>query len=149
MATDEIEVAFGGGKHERVCLTVLGRSHPGSSDFWDGNWLRTSVDVAVGGFTGRFAADLRAEEFRSFNEELSKLYRTLEGHARFETLEGQVSMTLMGNGMGHVALQAELRDRAGTGNRLRLEFATDQTYLPGIIESLDAVDAAWPVQGQL
>jgi len=34
------------------------------------------------------------------------------------------------------------------GNRLQLDFCIDQAYLPDIIDSLDAVDAAWRVQGQ-
>jgi hypothetical protein len=142
---DAVEVILGDSERERIKLTVLGRSHPSCTDYWDGNWLRTDVAVQIGGFSGRFVADLRAEEFRSFSDEVNNLYRALEGDATFTTMEGQVSLLLSGDGMGHVSVKAELLDEAGIGNRLHCEFDIDQTYLPAIIDSLGAIDAAWPV----
>jgi hypothetical protein len=136
-----------GGERGGIRLKVLGLSHPDSTDFWDGNWLRTSVVAHVGGFTGSYATDLRADEFRKFCEELRQLYQTLRGDATFETLEGQVVLVFSGDGLGHVAVKAELMDRAGTANLLRCAFDIDQTYLPAIIESLRTLDATWPVLG--
>jgi hypothetical protein len=145
---DEVEVILGDSERERIKLTVLGRSHPSCTDYWDGNWLRTDVAVQVGGFSGRYVADLRAEEFRSFKDEVNNLYSALDGEAAFTTMEGQVSLLLRGDGLGHVSVKAELLDAAGIGNRLHCEFGVDQTYLPALIDSLEAIDAAWPVLGQ-
>lgn len=143
-----VSIVFGESQRERIELTVLGRSHPTSADYWDGNWLRTKVAVQVGGFAGTFAADLRAEEFRSFRDQLARLYETLDGEATFTTMEGQVLLVLAGDGIGHVSVSADLVDAAGIGNRLHCELAIDQTYLAAVLDSLDAVDAAWPVLGR-
>lgn len=147
LVADAVEVILGDSERERIRLTVLGRSHPTCTDYWDGNWLRTSVSVQIGGFSGSYVADLRAEEFRSFGDEVASLYSALEGDATFTTMEGQVSLVLSGDGMGHVSVKADLRDEAGTGNRLHCEFDIDQTYLPAIIDALGAIDSAWPVLG--
>jgi hypothetical protein len=46
---------------------VLSRSHPGSSDFWDGNWLRTPLSGSLGGFRFEVAqAQLRADVLAVF-----------------------------------------------------------------------------------
>jgi hypothetical protein len=148
LVADAVEVILGDGERERITLTVRGRSHPTCTDYWDGNWLRTNVSVRIGGFSGSYVANLRAEEFRSFGDEMTSLYSALEGDATFTTMEGQVSLLLSGDGMGHVSVKADLSDEAGIGNRLHCEFVIDQTYLPAIIDALGAIDSAWPVLGR-
>jgi hypothetical protein len=73
------------------------------------------------------------------------LERTLEGGATFTTMEGQLSVTLSGDGKGHVHVQGTAADEPGTGNRLEFGFDVDQTYLPGIAETLEHFLAAFPV----
>jgi hypothetical protein len=34
------------------------------------------------------------------------------------------------------------------GNSLRFQYALDQTYLPPIIDALDAAEDSWPVVGR-
>ncbi len=143
-----MRVVFGKPETDGIEVTVLGRSHPGSTDFWDGNWVRTAVAAKVGGFTANFVVDLRTDEFRSFHAELKSLYTTLGGVATFETMEGCVTLNLSGDGMGHVALDADLMDTPGIGNHLRCSLSLDQTYLPAIMDSLDELDTRWPVLGE-
>ena len=140
-------VSIGDSEGDRIEFRVAGRSHPGSSDYWDGNWLRTTVTVRAGGFSGRFRADLRAEEFSSFRDQLTQLYEALQGEAAFTTFEGQVLLVAAGDGRGHVAVKAELADAPGIGNRLKVSLCLDQTYLPAVLESLDLLLATWPVLG--
>jgi hypothetical protein len=146
--TEAITIEVGGDDRDRISLSILGRSHPGATDYWDGNWVRTSVDASVGGFTAAFGADLRTDEFDRFRSALQALYEQLDGEAVFETLEGCVTLRFVGDGHGHVRVEAELLDRPGIGNRLRCELQLDQTYLPPIIESLDDVARRWPVIGR-
>lgn len=145
---EPVRVVFGEPGTDGIELVVLGRTHPGSTDFWDGNWVRTAVAAKLGGFTADFVVDLRTDEFRSLRVELKHLYTTLEGVATFETLEGCVTLTFRGDGMGHVALEADLMDEPGVGNHLRSTLSLDQTYLPAIMDALDELDARWPVLGE-
>ena len=56
-----------------LTITLLGRSHAGSTDYWDGNWLRAAVEVVAGGFRGSVSGDLRAEELAQFHDQLVSL----------------------------------------------------------------------------
>lgn len=137
-----------GGERERLAITVLSRMHPDSTDYWDGNWLVSPIDVAVGGFSGRVHAALRAEELRTFRKGLEKLYETLAGEAGLESMEDWIGLTCVGDGLGHVEVTGYVRDEPGIGNRLTFHLSIDQTFLPGIIASLRGVEAAYPVLGK-
>jgi len=47
-----------------------------------------SVELAVRTFRGEFEAQLRAEEFVRFRDQLRPLYEKLVGRAKFDTREG-------------------------------------------------------------
>jgi hypothetical protein len=80
-------IRIGSGSDEFLVLTLHGRSHPGSTDFWDGNWIDCTAEAAAGAFRGRLDRSLRADELDRFREQLARLHETLAGEAVFETME--------------------------------------------------------------
>ncbi|WP_346056576.1 MULTISPECIES: WapI family immunity protein [Amycolatopsis] len=134
---------------DRVEITVLGRMHPGATDFDDGNWLYSPVDVVVGGFKGHIPAGLRAEELRGFREELVKAYEDFGGVARLESLEEWLSLTATVHRSGRIEVRGVARDQPGSANTLTfLLDDLDQTDLPPIIDALTAIGEAFPVLGE-
>jgi hypothetical protein len=147
MVTASTELLIGDANGEHVLIAVLSRNHPGFFDYWDGNWVGCALEISAGGFRGAFRADLRSEEFRAFLDEAEALTRVLDGVATFSTMEEQIRVTLTCDGKGHVRVQGEARDAAGSPNRLHFCFDIDQTYLPQICGSLEVILAAFPVLG--
>jgi hypothetical protein len=146
--TDSTELKIGRESGQHVVIRALSRNHPDLFDSWDANWVACEVEIAAGGFRGAYRADLRSEEFRLFLDEVEALSRTLEGAASFSTMEGQIALSLAGDGKGHVRVQGEAADiPAGDSNRLQFHFDIDQTYLPEICRSLEVILAAFPVVG--
>lgn len=133
---------------EFLTITVLGRSHPGSTDFWDGNWVQAAVEVSVGGFRGQVSGNLRADELAAFAERLARLQESLRGEAAFETMEGWLSLRFVGNGRGHLEIRCVVRDQPGVGNTLECVLATDQTFTRSTVGELAAVVQAFPVVGR-
>ena len=129
-----------------LSVTVLMRSH-NADDYWDGNWVDSIVDVKAGGFTGRFGACLRAEEFQSFRDGLAKIDSFESSAARFETMEGQLSIEIFGDKLGHLSAKCTALDQAGIGNRLSFELKFDQTDLTAIIRGLNLIISNFPVIG--
>ena len=123
-------IRVGGERSEFLALTLLGRSHADARDYWDGNWVRVSVEVIAGGFRGEVGGDLRAEELASFHGEITRLAESVVGEARFTTMEDWLSIVLAGDRRGGVELSCEVRDQPGIGNALaRSSWRLDQTYL--------------------
>jgi hypothetical protein len=143
------EFRMGSTDVEHLSIAVLGREHAGADDYWDGNWVISTISVAVGGFTGRVRASLRTDEIHRFNEGLRFLNQNLFGAAVLESMEHWISLTVKAGSRGRIEISGELRDEAGSGNVLSFELAeVDQTYLAGWISSLDDIEKAYPVIGR-
>ena len=129
-------------------VTPLRRTHPDCIDYWDGNWVDSSVDVSVGAFAGKYRACLRTDEFKTFRVGLDPLYKTLKGNASFTSMEDWVEIRVTGNGLGHFRAGCTLRDAAGIGNVLKFDLHFDQTELAVMVKSLTRIQESFPVIGQ-
>jgi hypothetical protein len=120
---------------------------PDCEEYWDANWFYASVTIAAGGFRGSFEALLRAEEFVRFRDELRPLQQSLNGQAKFETMEHWLAIDVEGDGRGHFAARCEARDQPGVGNTLSFTLSFDQTELPAILRDLDEIARRFSVRG--
>lgn len=132
---------------EYLRVQIRGRSHT-SQDYWDGNWVRAEIEIAVGGFRGRYGADLRAEELLSFRDACIQLSFSVSSEASFRTMEQQLQIRIVGNRHGGFTAECEAMDQAGTGNTLTFRLTFDQTEIPAILDGLNAIVDAYPVVGR-
>ena len=133
---------------EYLNVQITGRSHPGSQDYWDGNWVNADIEIDAGSFRGRYGAYLRAEELKDFRDALARLYSFDSKEAKFETMEGQLIIRVTGNGLGHFVAECEALDQAGICNRLIFSLEFDQTEIPEMLKGLDVVAREYPVIGK-
>jgi hypothetical protein len=138
-------LVFIGRQSDHLAITAVGRMHPGATDYWDGNWLTTSIEFQVGDFSGQINAALRTNELAEFRAQLVTLYETLKGEARLDSIEDWLAMTFEGDGAGHVSVSGAMRDQPGVGNTVQFTFNLDQTYLPSILDQLEEIDREFPI----
>jgi hypothetical protein len=143
-----LEIHIGHSEHEFILLDITNRSHPDDNDYSDGNWLNAKVFVKVGCFNAEVDGQLRADELASFRDELTKLYRSLSGCAKFSTMEGWLSFEITGDGKGHFSCIGKVADEFGHGNILKFKLYFDQTFMPEILNGLEKVTKAFPVLGK-
>ena len=108
---------------DHLTIEVLGRMHPGSRDYWDGNWMLSPITFQIGGFAGRIDAGLRMPELVRFREGLQKLRDWRGGGAQLESLEPWLSLGVSFEpGLGLTARgQAVADPSSGTKLVFRLE----------------------------
>ena len=140
------EFSIDGHESGRLNVQVYMRSHI-ATDYWDGNWVDSSIKIFAGGFSGSFGASLRTEEFKSFRDQLAKLYSRQSSTAEFTTMEEQLRIHVNGDELGHYTAECSAVDRAGIGNRLSFELQFDQTDIPSILAGLDSIIESFPVIG--
>jgi hypothetical protein len=138
---------FGGKEREKIEVQVHGYERAPVGEYYDDNWVRASVFIAVGAFSGKYTASFLTSELFGFRERLQGLHQSLEGTACFSTLEEQLFLELTGNGRGGIALTGTAIDAPGTGNRLEFELMLDQSYLPSALAGLDEIVSKFPVRG--
>ena len=138
--------SFGHSDKERIEVDVHGYERAPVGEYWDDNWLVVEIRVQAGGFRGKAAATIITSELTKFLSELHPLFETLGGSAEFATMEGQLSLRLVGDGKGHIELRGEVADQAGIGNRLHFTLQFDQSQLGASIRELERVTSQFPVR---
>jgi hypothetical protein len=127
-----------------IRIDIIGLNHPNAELDWERNWISGIVKVKAGAFSGEFKADFMTVDFIGFKNELAKLYEKLNGFATFHTLESQVEIKIVGDGIGHLIAECEVMDYAGTGNKLEFEINFDQTHIPKILNQLEKIVNKFP-----
>ncbi len=108
-------------------------------------WARVRVIIRVSGFQGDFEAWLQSSDLQRFAKELATLYQSV-GKPAIATLASaepdiQVTLTMhaLGSITGKYALESERPD--GVPTVLSGAFALDQSYLPELQQSVEALAA--------
>lgn len=114
-----------------VSLNVVGRGE---------GWSSAVIEVRCDGWMGTFNGSFMKGELSRFAEQLRVLRRDLSGSAQLQPLEPYISLTLTGDGKGHVTVEGTARNHFESGTKLSFEFTIDQTYLAAIVDSLTKAD---------
>lgn len=136
--------AFRGDGGNRLRIEVVGYLAPEPTEPIDADWLRCTVEARAGAFHGAFPVSLLVDELEALYSIVDRLYERLRGSATWHTLEGQIELTLSGDGLGHITAEGTCTDVAGTGNRLAFTLSSDQTLLFGTRVELAEVLAQYP-----
>jgi len=125
--TPEIIIGNAGGDH--VSLKIGGRDDEG--------WSPADIEVWCDGWEGRVKGSFLKGELSHFAR---SLLGNLSGTARLYPIEPNVSMTLAGDGKGHITVKGLAQNTFGSGTQFNFCFEIDQTYLTKIVNSLLAAD---------
>jgi len=136
-----------GEENEKVEIEVIGRTHPESTDYWDGNWIDAKLKVEIPGYLVEFVANLRTDELRGFLDELKIMYKTLKGKVELDNMDEYIHFECEINNLGHIRWIGKTCYPPGYGAELTFEFQSNQSYLEQIIRELDAILAVFPVIG--
>jgi hypothetical protein len=142
-----VELLVGTPDGDHLSVEVVGRVHPGATDFWDGNWLTARISARAGAFHGAFVADLRADELERFAAQLRALEGAAEGKASLESAEGWVTLALALDARGRLVGSCELRDDPTGGAGLRFGLVADPSQRLHLLAALGALLEAFPVIG--
>ena len=104
-------------------------------------WARAEIVVRCDGWVGTMRGSFMKGELARFAEGIRQLHRDLTGIAELNPLEPNITLTLKGDGKGHITVDGVARNDFASRTELAFEFTIDQTYLKGIADSLCAVDA--------
>ncbi len=150
--TGAAEVVFGSRDADFLAITPRRRPYADPSNLsddsydWDANWVVCLVEAKLRGFRAKFEASFLTMEFPPFRDALGAVWKDLRGEAHFTTIEEQVSLTVRGDGVGHISVRGELQDLAGMGNRLTFQLEIDQTFLGATLRQLDDLIDRFPVR---
>jgi len=128
-------------------LWVHGRQFPDSTDYWDGNWLRVTAYCIYRNSVVRIQneACVRTDEVARLLTDCERMYSTLSGKAALKCMEPGISIELSAFANGHIGVNLSITPDH-TNETHEYEGAIDQSFLPAIISSCEAVLAKYPVR---
>jgi hypothetical protein len=129
MVKKEIEEVFIGNGEYNVRLKPAGIK--------DAVGYPTFIDVKAGPFSGTLQIMVDDGVYSRLSQQLVILYDGLCGSAYMGNPHDNIYLEFSGNGLGHVLVNVEVISRYAPLVKLIFELEIDQTYLPGIITSID------------
>jgi len=128
-------------------LWVDQRQFPEASDYWDANWLMIRARMEASGARVECSGPiLMTTDIREFRDQLASMINTLAGEATLNGLEPELDVVLRMGGLGHIGGTIEITaDHLNQHHRFTVE--TDQSYLPALLRSCDAILERFPVTG--
>lgn len=70
------------GDDAKIEIVVISRSHPNFTDYWDGNWITSTIKIEIPGYKAQFNADLQFLIRNEFNRKRRINSRTTTWHYR-------------------------------------------------------------------
>lgn len=136
------------GDDAKIEIIVISRSHPNFTDYWDGNWITSTIKIEIPGYKAQFSAELRTDELRDFVNELKTMDKKLKGKASLINLDGYLELEGELDKKGRVSWKVETCYPSGIGAVLKFDFCSDQNYLKGIINEIESILSVFPVLGK-
>jgi hypothetical protein len=102
------------------------------------DWTYAVAEIRCGPWQGEIQVALYSDELAKFAEAIRTLHRVLGGKAELHPFDSPFALTLTGNGRGGIAVDGHAQSDFVTDTELRFHFSIDQTFLPGIADSLTA-----------
>jgi hypothetical protein len=139
---DEPDLRFSG-----FSLWIDGRQSPDVSDFWEANWLMVRLRMKANGAQVECGGPiLMTADIKNFRDQLAVMASSLAGEATLTGLEPNINVVLTMQKLGHVEAVIEITaDHINQYHRFIVEG--DQSYLPGLIRSCDAILCKFPIIG--
>ncbi|TKI63594.1 hypothetical protein FC756_18195 [Lysinibacillus mangiferihumi] len=136
-----------GEKNERIEIEALIRSYPNNTDYWNANWITSTIKIEIPGYLVQFTADLRTDELRDFLAELTMISSDLSGKAMLLNMEDYIQLECQMNKMGQLLWSGQTCYPVGNGAVLKFEFKSDQSYLQRLVKELEDILFVFPVIG--
>ena len=136
-------------KLDGLSIWIRDREFPEAQDFYDGNWLnlRATVRSEHASVTTE-GAILMTSDFERFRDQLVAMHKSVSGEASLSGYEPNLSVSLKASQLGHISGQIEItHDHLNERHRFEV-IGLDQTYLPELIASCDAILERHPVMNR-
>jgi len=123
------------------------RQFPDATDYWDGNWLRVTAYCIYPDSAVRIQNEpcVRLDELAALLGGCERMYSTLSGQAELQCMEPYITVQLAASSNGHIGVKLSITPNNVTETH-EYEDEIDQSYLPAIINSCQAILAKYPIR---
>lgn len=136
-------------KGEQECLEieVLTSITSESGDYWEENWLYASVKGQFPGFIVNYDCNLRTDDLRRCNDEISNLLKGFVNNAHFTTLEEGIELYFQREPLGKISITGKFVATELTKCCLEFSFSADISVIDKFQFDLNNIIEKYPLIG--
>lgn len=128
-------------------INIYGRSDSETSDYWDGNWLNSEIQVNIPTFKSSYKSNLRVDDLQRFYQRILALQNCSANEVEFTTMEEGLYLSIKLDYNGDLNCKGIAAD--GNGNSLNFGFKTDSASLNIFKGELESTLILYPIVGTL
>lgn len=129
-------------------FNILTNKVSGSNDFWEENWLYTSVKGDFPGFIANYDCNLRTDDLKRWYDDVMGLINDVTSNAKLTTLEEGIELFFQKDQSGSVQVRGKLIATELTGCSLEFVFVTDIQTVINFNSQLRKVLIEYPIIGE-
>jgi hypothetical protein len=138
----EPDITFAGFK-----VWISGRQFPGTSDYWDGNWLMvTACCESPGARVWAQGPIIHLSEIQHWLTGLKGLAHSILGEAELACIEPELGAKVCLDKLGHGSLVVNITPDH-MNEQHQFTFEVDQSFIPGVIRNLEKILDKYPIKG--
>ena len=125
-------------------IEILNRKDSQSNDYWDSNWISSSIEIKINGVFGQYSTNLRTDDFERFSIQLKNLQAKLVKGVEFLTVEEGIQIKGEINDCGNINWVCIAKSEFG---KFVLSFSveSDLSDLEDLIEEVKRDLSEYPV----
>ena len=136
------------GENGRLDLNVISFSEMSSNDFWEANWLLTSIIGSFPNFAVNIEMTLRTDDFARFSVDLENLLIGNYQIAMFQNLEENLFLRIsIEESMTSFKVIGKIIQPDNLGNAFHFSFETDLSSLTSFKGDLNKTLLRFPIIG--
>lgn len=137
-------LVFHGELGRRLKINVHEYERDVPQDPYDANWLRCSVELQLGRFSGSIDASFTTQDFARFLSELDQVVQGTATKASFHTMEEALSIRVEAVRGGRIAVEGNLHEIGAGGSVLSYCIDSDFSFLKQSHAELKRIVSEFP-----
>lgn len=143
-----MNILIGEQQSEYINLEIVDRLYPNSVDYWDGNYLKTVLELEIPAFKSSFVTNIRTFELNRFLDELTNL-KVVGSECLLSNVDENINIIGKVNYTGSIDWNCTIIYPAGNGARLKFNINTSSTLVDKLIVTIKDILETWPIIGEM
>jgi hypothetical protein len=128
-------------------IEVLTNKISGTNNYWEENWLYSTIKGKFPGFDANFDCYLRTDDFDRFAQELREMIALKSDEAKFTTMEEGLMLFLEREHTGAIKITGKITATELTRCSLDFKYQVDNPTLERFINEVENLIKTYPIIG--
>ena len=128
-------------------IEILTNKISGTNNYWEENWLYSTIKGKFPGFDANFDCYLRTDDFDRFAQELREMIALKSDEAKFTTMEEGLMLLLEREHTGAIKITGKITATELTRCSLDFQYQVDNPTLERFINEVENLIKTYPIIG--